>query len=60
MPEAGTIETSIPDSRRNQEADCAAVDVKVDFTYRKRFRKQALLAASRNKLYPSTDQPFVQ
>jgi hypothetical protein len=49
-----------PRSRRNQEADCAAVHVKVDFTSRKRFRKQALLAASRNELYPSIDQPFVQ
>jgi hypothetical protein len=34
--------------------------LKVDFTSRKRFRKQALLAASRNELYPSIDQPFLQ
>jgi hypothetical protein len=52
--------TSIPDSRRNQEAGCAAVHVTADFKSRKRFRKQALLAASRNELYPSIDQPFVQ
>jgi hypothetical protein len=40
--------------------DRAAVHVKVDFKSRKRFRKQALLAASRNELCPSIDQPVVQ
>jgi hypothetical protein len=34
--------------------------MQVDFTSRKRFRKQALLVASRNELYPSIDQPTVQ
>jgi hypothetical protein len=37
-----------------------AVHMQVDFTSRKRFRKQALLVASRNELYPSIDQPTVQ
>jgi hypothetical protein len=41
-------------------SDCVTVHVKVDFRPEGRFRKQALLRASRNALYPQIDEPFLQ